>query len=310
MPALVCQGAGRLAYEEVPVGPPGPDEVVVDLRFAGVNPLDVRICRGLLDRGLRLPLVPGTEATGTVGGRPVVVYGAGVGTRRAGTFTSRAVVPKTAVHPVPEGFDPLQAAALGTAGVTAWSLLNTVARVGPDDGVLVLGAGGGVGTVAVQLALAAGARVWAQTAHAEKAGRLGGMGAEQVLVSSPEELAPALGSARPSLVLDALGGDYTGAALRCLDDGGKIVVYGTSAAAEGRIDLRALYRGRARIEGYASMVEPPAHVAHAITELVRMIDEGVVTIPIHGVVPLKRAEDAFAALESRGVFGKILLELS
>lgn len=309
MSTLTYHGFGRTTLEDVPTPSPNRHETVVDIRFAGVNPLDVRICRGVMDRGLTLPFVPGTEGSGITDGRPALVYGSGVGTARDGTFRSTAMVPENAVHYLPEGFDLVQGAVLGTAAVTAWSIVNSVAEVDENDSVLILGAAGGVGVVAVQLAIAAGADVWAQTSQAAKAERLEAMGAVPVLADSPDGLAGALGTLRPNIIFDPLGGDYTGAAVRSLHPSGEIVVYGTCAGAEGRIDLRAVYRNRSRIIGYASMMESRAHVGRAVTALVEMIERGTLMIPIHEVIPIDCAEDAFAELEARKVFGKVVLQL-
>jgi len=309
MPTLHYHGSGKTTLDDVPARSPDQHERVVEIQYAGVNPLDVRLCRGAMDRGLTLPMIPGTEGSGTVDGLPVLVYGAGVGTAHDGTFRTTAVVPEAAIYHLPEDFDIVQGAALGTAAVTAWSLVNTAARVSDGDAVLILGATGGVGSIAVQLAAAAGAQVWAQTAHSDKAERLEAMGAFPVLADSPDELAAALGTTRFNLVLDPLGGDYTGTALRRLKASGVILVFGTSSGAAGRIDFRNLYRNRARLIGYASMKEAPSHVARAIAALVDMVDRGVLVIPIHQVIPIDRAEDAFVELEARTVFGKVVLGL-
>lgn len=307
MPTLQYHGAGQVSIDGT--AEPGGDGVVVELRYAGLNPLDVRLCRGAMDRGLRLPMVPGTEGVGEVGGRPVLVYGRGVGTARSGTFAERASVPEEALRPLPPGLDPVQAAAMATAGVTAWNLVNTQASVGSGDEVLVLGAGGGVGVILVQLVRATGARVLAQTASPQKADALRALGVEAIVVPAPGDLRPALDGTRPSLVFDGLGGDFTGAAIGAMKGGGTAYVYGASAGATGTVDLLALYRGSARVVGYASMREPGEHVDRAVADLVSGIESGGLVIPIHEVVPLHRFEAACRALEERRVFGKIVLDV-
>ena len=155
---------GTLQIDEIDDPVPADGEVVVDIDYASVNPLDIWITRGAPGvAAANLPWIPGTEGSGHLDGRPVLLRGAGLGVMRHGLYRERAAVPRSAVHDLPEGIDLAQAAGMPVVGITAWHAVHTCAQVTPDDRVLVLGASGGVGSVAVQLAAAAGATVWGQT---------------------------------------------------------------------------------------------------------------------------------------------------
>src|SRR5438552_10418873 len=138
-----------LTIETVELPQPREGEVLVDLAFAGVNPIDRYTAEGSVAPDGPLPRTLGFEAAGVLDGRPVVVHGEGLGTARDGLWAQAAVVPRDAVSAVPEGADLREAAAMGVVGVTAWNVVHDVGHVGRDDRVLVLGASGGVGCAIV-----------------------------------------------------------------------------------------------------------------------------------------------------------------
>ena len=119
------------------------------MRYGGVNPVDRYRGAGTVDADSPVPRTLGAEGAGTFKGRPVVVYGHGVGRTRDGIWSTRAIVPRAALIDVPAGVDLQHAAVMGVAGVTAWRTATELARVTKDDRVLVLGAAGGVGSVIV-----------------------------------------------------------------------------------------------------------------------------------------------------------------
>lgn len=306
MGAVIYHGSGRFTVEADVES--DRDGEVVEMRFVGLNPLDARILRGVMDRGIAVPHIPGIEGSGYWNGNPVLVSGSGVGTARHGTMRQTAIVPGAAIHAIPEWLDLRVASVLGSVGVTAWRLVLGQAAVDESDVVVVLGAAGGVGSLAIQLARACGAEVWGQTGDAEKASMIAGLGAKPLVASSPEALAGQR-DAKPTVVLDALGGGFTGAALRVLAPGGRIHVFGASAGAEATIDVLRLYRTRATVRGYASMAETPREVDAALEGLVDALKARSLVVPIDRVLPLEAIESALGALESRQVRGKIVLEI-
>src|SRR5579872_2360162 len=193
-----------LRVEDVGLPEPGPDEVVVDLAFAGVNPVDRYIAEGRLAADGPLPRTLGSEASGHLGAKPVLAFGAELGAQRDGIWAEGAVVPRELVYDLPPGVSLDEAAAMGIAGLTAWNVIG-LAEVSAADRVLVLGASGGVGLPLVSLAASAGATVRGQTGSESKAAAVRAMGAESVVVTDAGGLAASAADFRPTVVIDSLG---------------------------------------------------------------------------------------------------------
>ncbi|MPZ79552.1 MAG: zinc-binding dehydrogenase [Actinophytocola sp.] len=292
-----------LRIDDVPAPAPGPDEVLVRLTHAGVNPIDIRLRDGGAGR-VELPFVPGCDGVGRADSGPVVVYGAGLGLRRAGTYAEQVAVPAKGVVRLPDGVDPVQAAGIGLAGVTAWALVGR--GVTAADRVLVLGASGGVGSLAVQLARSAGARVWAQTTDPEDASRLD-LGADRVVACDAAGLRDAVRELEPTVVLDGLGGAFTGAAVRAVANGGRITVFGVSAGARGEVDYATLYRKSVTLYGHASLAMPAADVRDALVGCLELVGAGQVRVLVDEVLPLGAVNAAHRRLTERRTTGKLVL---
>lgn len=300
---------GTLQLDELPDPQPGPGEQLVDIAYASVNPLDVWITQGSIGAAAaNLPWTPGTEATGHVGSRPVLVRGGGMGVIRQGLYCSRIAVPDAWLLPLADGVDLAQAAAIPVAGITAWQALHARARVEAADKVLVLGASGGVGAIAVQLAKAAGATVWGQTGSAGKVDGITANGADNVIVTGADGLEAAVESYQPTVILDSLGGPFTDAAIAAIAIQGRLVVYGTSNDEQVSINLRRLYRKSVNLLGYGGMVDTPDEQRIALETLMSMLAAGTLRVPIGELLPLAGAADAHARILGRGVEGKILLD--
>jgi len=297
-----------LRVEEVELPAPAPGEVRVELAFAGVNPIDSYVARGLVAADGPLPRTVGGEASGLVDGRPVLVTGAGLGSTRDGVWAGAANVPETAVVPLPDGVGLQTAGATGVAGLTAWHTLN-LAEVGPGDRVLVLGAGGGVGLTAVSLAAAMGATVWGQTGSTGKAEAIRRQGAHDVLVTDASGLAGALADRAPTVVLDGLGGGFTAAAVPALAPRGRLVLFGTSTGSTSTMELQPLYRKGLRLLGYGGLILTDAERREGLAEALTAVADGRMRIPIDRVLPLEEVGEAFRLIGDRAVTGKIVLEL-
>lgn len=297
--ARVHEFGSPLRVEEVADPVPAAGEVVVALTHAGVNPIDVRLRDGGAGR-VPLPFVPGCDGVGVTDSGPVAVYGAGIGLRRAGTYAQRVAVPAAGVVPLPDGLDPVRAAGVGLAGVTAWTLVRSVTAA---DRVLVLGASGGVGSLAVRLAAAAGAPVCAQTTSP---GLELGVG-EEVVVCAEDGLRDAVRSFSPTVVLDGLGGAYTGAAVRAVADGGRITVFGVSAGSRGEIDQALLYRKAVTITGHASLSMSAADARTALATCLDLVAGGQVRVLVDEVLPLSAVNTAHRRLTERRATGRLVL---
>ncbi|MGZ7023192.1 MAG: quinone oxidoreductase family protein [Ilumatobacteraceae bacterium] len=300
---------GTLQLDELPDPQAGPGEQLVDIAYASVNPLDVWITQGSVGAAAaHLPWTPGSEATGHVDGRPVLVRGGGLGVVRPGLYCSRIAVPDAWLLPLDSNADLAQVAAMPVAGITAFSALHGRAHVEPRDRVLVLGASGGVGAMAVQLAKAAGATVWGHTGSPAKAAGITANGADNVVVASAGALESAIESYQATVILDALGGPYTDAAIAGIANKGRLVVYGTSNDERVTINLRRLYRKGVTLLGYSGLVDSPEEQRESLDTLLSMMAAGALHVPIGEVLPLGAAADALARILDRGVEGKIVLD--
>ncbi|ONH31934.1 quinone oxidoreductase family protein [Pseudofrankia asymbiotica] len=305
------------AVEDVRLPAPADGEVLVRVDYAGVNPIDTYAAAGIVGDTARLPRTIGVEGTGIVEGAAegaglvdgarVVVTGSGLGLLRDGTWAGGLVAPREAAVEVPRELDPTQAGAIGTAAVTAHEALHVLGRITADDRVLVLGAGGGVGVVAVQLARIAGASVVGQVGSAAKADAVAALGADRVVVTGAGDLVAEVGDFRPTLVIDPLGGGFTPAAVELAAISGRIVILGVSAGQDIPFPGRTFYRKGLSLLGYAGLVSTPERRAAAVRAVAADIIAGRLRIPVDEVVPLGRFDDAIARLRDRSVFGKVVL---
>lgn len=297
---------GKVSVEEVPEPEPGPDDVVVDIAYAAVNPFDMQVLRGQIGADPTRRLTLGTEATGYLAGRPVLVSGGGLGVSRDGTFAPRVVVSRDAMRALPEDVDLRSVTGVGVAGRTAWRVVHQLAAVTSDDLVLVLGATGGVGQFAVQLAARTGATVLAHTGSSAKATALEALGVEGVVADAPGALAEALDGREPSVVLDPLGGDYVSTLFAHVTTSARIVTYGVLAGATTTFDLARLYGRGIKVQGTSGGTTSPADNAEALAGVLDAVVGGDVLVASE-VLPLAEGPTAFDRLAARTVIGKLLL---
>jgi NADPH:quinone reductase len=300
---------GTLQLDDLPDPEPGPGEKVVDIAYASVNPLDVWITQGSIGAAAaNLPWIPGGEASGHVDGKPVLVRGGGLGVVRQGTYCSKIAVPEAWLLPVSDELDLAQVAAMPVAGITAWLCLHGRAQLGALDRVLILGASGGVGAVAVQLAKAVGATVWGQTGSPSKVDGITANGADNVIVAGADEIEAAVASYEPTVILDSLGGPYTDAAVAAIANKGRLVVFGTSNDQMVTINLRRLYRKGVSLLGYSGLTDTAEDQRGAMDGLLGMMASGSLRIPVGDVLPLGDAAEAHARILERRVEGKLVLD--
>ena len=301
-----------LVVEEADVGSPGEGEVVVEIAFGGVNPVDRYAAEGRVAPDGPLPRTLGMEGAGRRAddGRPVLVQGGGLGTTRDGAWAGRVVAPAVAVTDIPEGVDLAEAAAMGVAGVTAWRTVTEQARVAADDRVLVLGASGGVGSIIVSLCRSLGARVWGQTGNPDKAGFITAQGAEEVVTADAGELVAAVEPLVPTIVFDPLGDGFSAAAIEALGPFGRLVSFGVSAGPVAEINMQMLYRKGLTAYGYGGLIEPAERMQAGKAAALAALADGRLKVVLAEVLPLGRVNDAFTALVDRAVSGKIVLDVS
>ena len=298
-----------LIVEQVPLTTAVNGDVLVELAFGGVNPIDRYTAAGRVAGDGPLPRTLGSEAAGSLDGRPVLVAGSRLGAARDGVWAGSAIVPPEAIVELPDGVDLRDAAAMGIAGLTAWNCVHTVAAVNGDDRVLVLGAGGGVGSMIVSLVAAVGATVWGQTSSDAKADLIAHHGADRVIVTGAASLETAIAGFEPTVVFDPLGGPFIAAAVESLEPRGRIVNFGTSAGAHVAFNLQTLYRKGATLYGYGGGVLTAQERRAGLEQALSALARGELQVTIDDVLPLGRVNDAFERLEQRSVKGKLLLDL-
>jgi NADPH:quinone reductase-like Zn-dependent oxidoreductase len=311
MRALVYDGYGssdRLVLREVPDPLPGRGEVLVRVRAAALNPKDVFTLRGRfrLLSGSRFPKTLGLDLAGEVlaAGRGSAlrpgdrVFGFLTGfTARRGSVAEQVAVPARWLAPMPGRASYAEAAAVALAGSTALQALRDVARVRPGDRVLIHGASGGVGALAIQLAKRAGAHVTA-TAGAARLDRCAALGADEALDhGSGEALA---GGRRYRVVFDVFGNLSAGRTRSALAPGGVFVT--TVPSRRIALDTLRTLVGPVR----ARMVSVRPRSAD-LAELGRLLDDGRLRPQIDRTFPLAEAREAVRYVEERRAHGKVVV---
>nr|WP_241237106.1 NAD(P)H-quinone oxidoreductase [Georgenia faecalis] len=311
---------GSLTLTDLPDPVPGPGEVLVRVAAAGVNRAD------LLQRAGHYPPPPGAspviglECSGTVVALGDDVEGWQVGDEVAallagGGYAELVAVPAGQLLPVPAGIDLVDAAALPEAVCTVWSNLVHVAHLRPGQSLLVHGGSGGVGSMAIQLAAAAGVRVLTTAGGPERCARCEELGAEAAIDHRAEDVVErvrALTEGRGvDVILDVLGGGALGRNVAMLATGGRLVIIGTQQGRRGELDVGALLARRASVHATTlrarSLTEKAAIVADVCERAWPLIADGTVGPVVHARLPLDQAAQAHELMDSGAVFGKVLL---
>jgi NADPH2:quinone reductase len=298
--AAVITEPGRLPEQaERPDPSPVAGEVVLEVLAAPLNPLDVAVGAGRFYGGHPpLPYVPGCEAVGRVDGRLVWVFGGGLGLKRDGTMAERVAVPAELLVDVPDGAPPATAAALGIAGLAGWMPVARRAPVRAGETVLVLGATGTAGRVALQAARLLGAgRIVAAGRDPDGLARAKELGADAtVRLDEADDLAAALrgacGGEGPTLVVDPLWGEPLAAAVEAAAPGARIVHVGQSAGPTTTLTSAAVRGKQLDILGYSDFAVPRDELAREYRVLVGRATAGEIRIDIEEI-PLSDVADAW-----------------
>lgn len=311
-------GPEVLVAGEAPDPTAGPAQVVVDVAVAGMTFVETQIRRGT-DRWHeppQLPYVPGGLVAGSVSavgaqvdpawlGRRVVA-----GTGETGGFAERAVAEAGALFAVPEGLGLPEAVALYSDGSTAQGLVEH-AGISPGDWVLVEAAAGGVGSLLVQLAHGAGARVIGAARGSRKLAVIRDLGTDAVVdYSEPgwtERVLAATSGAGPDVVFDGVGGAIGRAAFDVTAAGGRFSIHGAASGEVTQIDpVRAQDRG-VKVIGIEQLFDFRPQVARWAEQMMSQATAGLVRPLIGQTFSLDRAAEAHAAIEDRTAVGKTLL---
>ncbi len=317
---------------------PAANEVQVDVKAAALNHLDIWTRRGMPGLDLEMPHVPGSDAAGVVvdvgedvsrfdpGDRVAVSAGVScgrceycrdgeasmcvrfqvIGEHRPGVHAEYATVPSDNLVPVPEGVEWQVAGSASLVFQTAWRMLVTRAELSPTDSVLVLGASGGVGHAAVQIADHVGGEVYATASSEEKLGYAAELGADHVIDYTRNDFAAEIrdrtGKRGVDVVVDHVAGESWSDSLASLAKGGTLVTCGATAGGQPHTDVNRIFWNQLSVIG--STMATPGEV----DDVLSLVWDGTFEPKIRAVVPMSEAARAHEKLENREGFGKVVLK--
>ena len=326
-----------LRYEEVPTPEPGPGEVLVALRAAALNRLDLFVRDGI--PGVKLPHIGGADGAGVVvaNGPEAGRYPAGtrvffdpgisdgtcsycqrgehslcdhweiLGEQRDGTFAQAVAVPEVNVRPIPERLSFEEAAAFPLVFLTAWRMLVSKARIQPGESVLILGIGGGVALACLQIARLRGARVFATSSSDAKLARAGEMGAEVLINHREKDFSKEIWSITAKrgveVVVDDVGAATWDRSIRALARGGRLVTCGATSGPKPDEDLRRIFAKQITIYGstMGSRQDWQALNGHLVKGDLRPV--------VDRTFPLEQAAAAQETMARGEQFGKLVLTI-
>jgi len=330
-------GPENLEWAEVPEPKIGPDEVLVRVRAVAMNHLDLFVRGGLPNLTLPLPHILGSDVAGEVaatgdwvtdlevGERVVVNPGRScgecefclggedplckeykiLGEHVPGGYATHVAVPGKSVVRLPPEFPFEQAAAAPLVYMTAWRMLVTRARLRPGEDVLVIGAGSGVSTAAIQIAKLAGCTVYATSSSDAKLEKARALGADVTINHKTMEIDKAIweltGKRGVDVAIDHVGKDTIAKSVRALRRGGRLLVCGATTGGLAEMDLRYLFWRHLTILGSTMS----SH--REFEEVIRLVFMGKLKPVVDKVFPLDRAREAHEYLERGDQFGKVVL---
>jgi NADPH:quinone reductase len=306
--------------DDVPDPAAAAGQVVVDVEVASVNYPDVLLVAGGYQALPPLPFVVGGEFAGTVSqvGAGVTAFAVGdrvFGVSGFGAFAERVAVDAAALRPIPAGLDATSAAAFSITYETAYHSLRSVAQVWPGETVVVLGAAGGVGSAAVEIAVSLGARVIAAAGSPERLEFCATLGAHEVVDYQREDLKARLKQLAPAgvdVVLDPVGGPYSEPAMRAMSWGSRFVVIGFASGEIARIPLNLVLLKGVSVLGFDQRSfgkKCPDLRQRDEAELLALLTAGRLRPRVTASFPLDRVGEALETVAGRRVLGKTVVSI-
>jgi NADPH2:quinone reductase len=322
MQAWLCEnpvGVDALTWTTLPTPQPKSGEVLLEIHAASLNFPDLLIVQNKYQMKPALPFVPGSEYAGTVQAVGEGVTHLRVGQAVAclsgtGGFATHTLAPAALCLPLPPGMPMVDAAAFIMIYATSHHALVDRAQLKAGETVLVLGAAGGVGSSAIQIAKACGARVIAAASTDEKCALCQSIGADATINYSTSNLRDAVKALTdgkgPDVIYDPVGGDFSEAAFRSIAWRGRYLVVGFAAGPIPALPLNlALLKGASIVGvfwGDFAKREPKANAA-MMAELAQWYGQGKIKPVIDRTMPMSELKAAFAHMGSRGVKGKLVM---
>jgi NADPH:quinone reductase-like Zn-dependent oxidoreductase len=330
-------GPEVLQYRDVPNPTPGPGEVLIEVKAASINHIDVFLRRGMPGIKVQMPKLVGSDAAGivrelgsgvsglNVGQRVTINPGitcgrcefcaagfgsqcvawAMVGENRDGAYAEFLSVPAHIVLPIPDSISFEDAAAAPLVFLTAWSMMIGKGNLRPGEDVLILGAGAGVGTAAVQIAKMTGCRVFVTASNDEKLQRARQLGADFLINYTTEEFDKKIrdltNKRGVDVVVDYIGADTWVRSLRSARRGGRVLTCGATTGFAPQTDLRQIFFRQVQVMGSTM----GSH--REFLDVMKCVFRGQLKPVIDRVLPLSQARQGHELIEQRAVFGKIVL---
>jgi len=313
-------GPEALVWSEVPDPAAGEGEVLVEVVAGAVNRADILQRQGFYNPPPGASPYPGLECSGRIVEVGTGVSGWAVGDEvcallAGGGYAEKVVVPAGQLLPVPQGVDVKRAAALPEVVCTVWSNVFMISHLRPGETLLVHGGSSGIGTMAIQLAKAVGAKVAVTAGTREKLDRCAELGAD-ILINYREqdfveEIAKATDGAGADVILDNMGAKYLDRNVQALAVNGRLAIIGMQGGIKGELNIAALLNKRAAISATSLRARPPAEKT-AIVAAVRehvwpLLDAGHIRPVVDREVPMSDAAAAHRVVEESGHIGKVLL---
>jgi NADPH:quinone reductase-like Zn-dependent oxidoreductase len=331
-------GPEVLRYEDAPLPKPGRGEVLVGLRAAALNHLDLFVRTGGVPK-TPLPHIGGADGAGVVleNGEGARAFDTGtrvffdpglsdgtcdycargehslcdrweiLGEHRDGTFAQAANIPEVNLRPIPEGMAFEEAAAFPLVFLTAWRMLVSKAQVRPGETVLILGIGGGVALAALQIAKNAGARVFVTSGNEEKLNRARQLGADVAINHKTGDFSKEVwgltGKRGVDVVVDDVGAATWAGSIRALVRGGRLVTCGATSGPKPEEDIRRIFAKQVTIYGSTMGTR------HDWEQLTRLLAAGRLRPVIDRTFPLEQAAEAQQRMERAEQFGKLVLTI-
>jgi len=313
-------GPEVLEWQEVPDPEPGPGDVLISVAAAGLNRADLLQRQGLYPPPPGAPPYPGMECSGRIEAVGAEVTGWQPGDEvcalmAGGGYAEKVAVPAGQVLPIPGTLGIVDAAALPEAACTVYSNVFQVGGLTPGETLLVHGGASGIGTVAIQLARANGARVICTAGTAEKLARCRALGADVAISYRNEDFVEVVrdvtGGSGADLILDIMGASYLARNLLALATGGRLVIIGRQGGNRAELDLGVLQGKQASIHATTLRARPVVQKA-AIVSAVRenvwpLVSAGKLVPVIDQTLPMSSAAAAHRVLEAGDQTGKVLL---
>ena len=312
-------GPEKLVAETLPVPQPDPGEILVRIKAAGVNRADVLQRQGLYPPPEGASLIPGLEFAGDVVRRGSDTSRFKIGDKVTalvvgGGYAQFCAVPEVQALPIPKGLDYVQAACLPETFFTVWTNVFERGRLKSGETFLVHGGASGIGTTAIMLAKAFGARVFA-TCSGDKRAAVERLGAERAIDYRTEDFVAVLQSLTAGrgvdVVLDMVGGEYFQRNLQVLAVEGRLLQIATLHGAKAEIDLILIMQNRLSVSGsglrYRSIVDKAAIAAQLEAKIWPLLETGLIRPVVDSTFPLESATEAHRRLEAALHIGKVIL---